>query len=539
MTMTESRPDAASEHSGAVRVTPDTTAEAPRGMTDWLTTGDHKKIGGMYVAGSMLVLLMVLVIGGLLGFERVDDGGTAIFQTDAITQLFSLYRFTLVFGVVLPMLLGLAIAIVPLQVGARSVAFPRAAALSMWVWLAGIALMIGAYAANGGPGGGNSDAVDLYLAALGVVVLGLLTGAVCAGATALTLRAPGMRLRRVPMFTWSVIVWTTMLLLSLGVLFGLVIYLYVDHRYGRIVFGGNLEVGGYLAWAVRAPQVYLYALPALGIILDVIATASGRRLQGRSPMLFLIGLGGIFGFGAFAQEAFATDVLDDPLFIAFVLLGIVPVLAVMALGAAVLTGGKPRLRAPLPMVLFSGLLVFLGVATGGLWPIAGLDLQGTVYEQGYVNFVLYGAVLTAVAGIVYWGPKLTGRLLPDTAAAGLGVLGLVGVLAIAVPDIVLGFLGQPEGAVDDLGVSGSAVWNAISAVGYFVLLLVVIAAGLLALRAGRRGEVAGDDPWDGQTLEWATTSPPPPGNFVDVPVVLSPEPLLDRKPDPSHDRKEA
>ena len=188
MTITENRPEVE-----AAEATPPARrpVAAPSGLAGWVMTADHKRIGRMYISVSLVGVAAALVVGALLAVERVDSAGTQIVELDAVVQLLSLYRYGLVFVGVLPLLLGLAIAIVPLQVGAYRIAFGRAAALSFWGWLIGSGLMIAAYAANGGPGGGNSEAVDLYLLSLALVVVSLLLGAVCVVTTALTLRTAG------------------------------------------------------------------------------------------------------------------------------------------------------------------------------------------------------------------------------------------------------------------------------------------------------------------------------------------------------------
>jgi heme/copper-type cytochrome/quinol oxidase subunit 1 len=256
MTIVETRPEAPASEPV---VAPAAERAEPHPIVDWITTGDHKKIGRLFVAWALLFAVADLVIGALLAFERIDDNGTQILKADTIGQLYSFYSVTLIFCVVVPLLFGLATAIVPLQLGARSIAFPRAAALSFWVWLVGSAVMVGSYFANGGPGGGRSVAVDLFLAAFVVVLAGLLLNAICLAATITALRAPGMYLDRVPFFAWGVLVSASILILSLPVLVGDVIYLYIDHRYGRLVFGGNLGVTAYIGWALVAPELFAYA----------------------------------------------------------------------------------------------------------------------------------------------------------------------------------------------------------------------------------------------------------------------------------------
>src|SRR6478736_2527618 len=258
MTMQDTRPEAPSTPSASAEhaAAPPSPAQRPgqNVLAEWLTTGDHRRIGRLYVALALVFTVALLVVAALLAFERVDDGSFDILHADAVAQLYSLYFLGAVFCVVAPLFIGLATAIVPLQVGARTIAFPRAAALAFWAWLVGTGVMVGAYIANGGPGGGNSIAVDLFLVSFGLVVVALVLGAICVATTVLTLRAPGMTLDRVPMFAWSMVVSASLLILTLPVLVGELIYLYIDHRYARAAFGGNAGVLGYIGWTVIAPQ---------------------------------------------------------------------------------------------------------------------------------------------------------------------------------------------------------------------------------------------------------------------------------------------
>jgi heme/copper-type cytochrome/quinol oxidase subunit 1 len=529
MTMTETRPDAPAAPAPAVTGEP-ASGRAPTGLHDWLTTGDHTKIGRLYIVFSLLFLLGVLVVGALLGFERVDDTSNQIFPAHTIGQLYSIYGVGLVFCVVVPFLFGLATAIVPLQVGARAVAFPRAAALSFWAWLLGSGVMIASYAANGGPGGGRTNAVALFLVALIVVVAALLLDAVCVVTTVLTLRARGMWLDRVPFFAWSVMVAGVTLLLSLAVLVGELIYLSVDLRHGQQFLGGSQGITGWISWVFTEPQVYAFALPALGLAADVVLTFSRRRAPQPDALLVAIGLGGALGFGAWAQAQIFADVTNQAVFKVVVIAAVIPPLVVLGTSMLTLRTGRPRLGSPV-LYAAGAVLVLLGAAVmGTLLPFRGLNLEGTVYAFGHMNGVLYAAVLAGLGGLAYWGPKLWGRRLPDGAASGLGLLALLGVALIAVPDIILGFLKQPAGTVSDFGIDGPVgLLNALSAVGYCLVAVVVLAAILLGRRAFTRGPAAGDDPWDGQTLEWATSSPPPPGNFAEPPIVESAAPLFDLK----------
>jgi heme/copper-type cytochrome/quinol oxidase subunit 1 len=539
MTITENPPEAPEAPKvpevPQAAVAPERRAAAlPTGLAGWVTTVDHKRIGRLYMGVSFVVLAGALVVGGLLALERIDATAAQILNLDSVLQLLSLYRFGLVFAGVLPLLLGLAIAVVPLQVGAYRIAFPRAAAASFWGWLLGSGLMVLAYAANGGPGGGDPEAVDLFLVSLGMVVVSLLLGAVCVVVTTLTMRTAGMTLGRAPLLAWSSMVTGVMLLLSLPVLVGDIILLYTDHHYGRVLFGGNLGIGSYLEWSVSQPQTYLYALIGLGVVADIVPVIAKVRQPLRFTALGAIGILGAVSFGAYLQPVLQEGVRKELVFAVAGVAAVVPVIMLFGLWVEALRSGEPPLASPLFYGIGAGLLALGGAAAGVLVPFSKLDLQGSQYELGQFNFVLLAGALAGFGGLVFWGPKLWGRRLPGRASRGLAVVGVIAVVLVALPDLILGFMDQPLGEVNfqlDQESLGKFL-NGASFAGYVLLLIVSVAFAALAVRYfGRAGQVVDGDPWDGQTLEWATSSPPPADeDFAEwVGEVSSPEPLLDRK----------
>ncbi len=527
MTMTEERPDAHVSGSGEFAAHP---SSAERGLAGWVTTSDHKRVGTLYVAASMVFLVATLVIGGLLAFERIDPTHTNLLGNSSTDQLFSLYQYGLVFLVVAPLMLGLAIAIVPLQVGARAIAFPRAAALSLWMWLLGALVMIAAYVANGGPGGGNDRAVGLYLVALAVVVLGLVLGSVCVVTTVLGLRAPSMRVDHVPFFAFASMTAGVGVIFSLPVLFGQVVLLYVDHRYGR-TFAASAEIARYLAWSVSQPQVLLYAVPALGFMADVVPVFTRSRQRMSGPLYGALAAATIVAYGADVSRALSPETIHHSFFIIAALGAVATVFAVLALSGLAAGSGKPVLGAPLVFAVVGGMMLLVGVAVGALFPWRRLGLADTSYEASYLDYVALGTVLAGLGALAYWGPKLFGRRVADKPAVGLAVLGLGGVVLLAAPEAINGFKDQPLGVVNFDADGLMKAMNVISLVGTVVLLIAVAGFVALALQSFmRRGEAAGDDPWNGQTFEWATSSPPPTANFSDdLGTIRSPQPLLDRK----------
>lgn len=502
---------------------------APTGLAAWLTTGDHKRIGRLYIGFSLLLGLATAVVGGLLSLERLDSG-KVVLPEDAVGQFLSLYRFGFAFLVVVPLLMGVAIAVVPLQVGAQGIAFPRAAALSFWTWLIGAGLLIGAYAANGGPGGGEREGVALFLTAFALVLFALITAAISVTTTVATGRAAGMNLDRVPPLAWTALVWSAGLVLALPVVLGNVILLAVDHRYGRSLFGGNVGITKYLDMAIRQPQTYLYAVPALGIAADVVATVSRARQTMRGVLFAGIGLAVLLGVGVDMQASTNPDVRNQFLFVAASLAFVLPVVMVLGWCALALKNGKVKATASLAFGVLSLLLLLASALLGALTGFEGLDLVGSTFENGHFNLVLGSAVLAGLAGVFHWWPKLTGKLVSDALAKLLVLPALGGVVLIAAVELLMGLVDNvPADRLKDTGSDFGDAAGVAGLVGQLLLVLTVLGAVGLLVRAARNGEPAGDDPWDGQTLEWATPSPAPVANFAEGIVVGSAEPLFDLK----------
>ena len=528
----------AADATGGVTASPSARVSS---VSDWLTTTDHKHIGRLFIAVSLVGLLGVIVIAALLGIERVDANGSML-DINAIPQLFSLYRIGLTFIVLVPLLLGIGIAIVPLQLGARSLTFPRLAAAGFWTWFAGAVLVVISIAANGGPGGGNSKFVSLFLVGHIVVLLGLAAAAGSLATSVLTTRAPGMNMRRVPVFSWSALVGSLGLLLVLPAVVGALIFTYVDFRYSRAGFGGNQAINDWIGFGFTQPATFVYAVPVFGFAAEVIAVASGRKLAMRGVIFTGIALVGITAaLGAMLQQpaGLSRDISHASLgpwlsdVVPYALFNLLPILGgfiVISLGALSMRGVRPRITAPFVFGLLGALMVFVGILANAVYQVGDAQVTGTVFEEGVWVYIVYGAVLSALGAITYWGPKLWGRLIPDKLVLPLAALGFVATVLASLPYLIAGFAKQP-GYASEFDYSGpQALWNGLAAAGHVLMLVTVLAFVALAVRSFRRGDAAGDDPWDGQTLEWATSSPAPYANFLDVHTVASAEPLLDLKP---------
>lgn len=519
------------------------TSAAPPAVAAWITSADHKQVGRLYVGTGLLGLLGGLVLAVLVGFERIDAEGYQLLDANSATQVLAAARLLLTFGAVAPLLIGLAVAVVPLQLGARALALPRLAAGGFWMWLTGLGLAVASIIANGGPGGGSSDMVDLYVLGSIVMAAGLMMTAISVATSVLTTRAPGMGILRAPMFSWSALVGSVTLVLALPVFIGTSIYLFVDHKYARAAFGGNIGVSQWAGWALSQPFTYLLAIPALGMVLDIVPVMARASLAQRAAANVAIGIVSLSVLATVTQSSVTLpwsgekflDNLGDKIadLLPWGLLTVLPLLGVLGvLGSTALTlkNGKPRVAAPLVFAMHGLLTILLGVAAHVLSSIDDAGLRGSIFEAGTYVAITFGTVTIAFGAVCYWGPKLWGRRISDKAALPLGLFALLGTVLVAVAYMIAGFADQPSGALDGFSYSGpQELWNTMATAGFAVMLLTSLAFVALALKSFTSGEAAGDDPWDGQTLEWATSSPPPIDNFSDLVVVGSATPLADLK----------
>lgn len=532
------------------------SAPAPSGVLacigEWIGTTDHKRLGRMYLGSAALAFVGSAVVGILLGVERIAPD-KELLDVGSLTQLFSIERFGLTYLVLLPLMVGAAIAVVPLQLGARALALPRLALAGFWLWVFGAILGVYALVQNGGPGGGNPRFVDLFILSTLLVVLGLLASAGSVATTVLTTRAPGMNMRRVPYFSWSVLVFALGLVVALPVLAGDLLYLYAAHHYPSLgEMASNRALSDWAGFGFTMPLVLLFAVPVLGFYADTAATASGSRLRPRGPIFLAIGLTGVGSFAAMMQ---VPPTLDAGLFdqgfwdiikqlLPFGIVHGLPLLGAFSLFAYATQhlAAKPKVQAPAVFGFLSTGLLLTAFAASMVAHIGSAGLAGTTAEEGTWLLAVLAGVLGAMGAVTYWGPKWWGRSLPAKATLGLALLAGLGAVLASVSLLVAGFADQ-LGAVFpfiEAGDQASAVnfsysgpmglWNTLNAAGLGLVVVAVLAFVALSLRSFLKGDAAGDDPWGGQTIEWATTSPAPRDNFAAVHVVKSAEPLLDLKP---------
>lgn len=523
-------------------------------VADWVTTTDHKKIGRLYAGFGAVVLAAAAVVGALLGLERADDGSSVI-DADALLQLVQVYRVGLIVGGLVPIALGLALAIAPAQVGARQIAFPRVALVGCYFWIGGMALTFVALGRNGGIGGGHAQSVDQFLAGLGLALVGIAASALSVATTVLTARAPGMTMRRVPLFAWSALVGSLALLLVVPVAFGNIIYLFVDHRLGVSAnFLGAEGVAAWLGWLFGVPAVLALAVPAVGVAAELIPVTFRGRQQMRGVAFAGIALVATAAFAALSQQRviavdldrsqspgeFLEDLIPFLLFVGLPLLGLVVVLGLGALTAqaGLAKAGKPNLT-PAFLMGFLGLgLVALGAVANALQGLTDLELLGTAFEEGATLLVAYGALLALFGGFVFWAPKLCGVVIPALHVVPLALLGAAGAVLAGGASIVGGILDQPGGipandadvqALFSLDFSDAGSLLAVlGLIGHAAVALTVLGFGLLVLKVlGGADADTPANPFSAHTLEWGGPSPLPADNYPVVQTVASAEPVFD------------
>jgi len=519
------------------------------GLYRLVASNDHKMVGRLWIGASMLLLLAATVLGVVSNIERVSLDSIDVFgDVSTYFQSWALLRTAAIFMVVVPMFIGIAMVIVPLQVGSASIAFPRLAAASFWSWLAASGIHIASFLADGGLGpaaGTNDEGTLLSIVSLGLMILSILAASVCIATTVIALRPAGMTLLRVPAFSWSMLVATSVWLFSLPVLLANLIYAYVDLQ-GRepIAFGNPDRLWSSVEWAWSQPQVYAYAIPVLGILADVVPVTAKQRQANRSVIFSFIGLFGVLSFGAWAQHALsrgadpvfadANYIYDEFLYIAFGLAAVLPILAVLGgVADTIRRGSVPKPGGALIGALVGTLLLLGAVVAGALRVIPAWD---ALHEQNellssstaQLSLVLAATMAAAIGALVFWSPKIFGGYAAEPLAMLAVVAVLLGGLMAGVADMVSAFLGQPDISLVPVSESAVETMNLLVVIGMALLAIGALAAIGSVATAASSDEQLPDDPWDGQTLEWATPSPPPVGNFIEpLEVVTSAEPLID------------
>jgi cytochrome c oxidase subunit 1 len=522
-----------------------------QGLVSWLTTTDHKRIGLLYFYTAFGFFL----VGGLealvIRAQLAQPDGHLV-SAETYNQLFTMHGTTMIFLALMPLTASFFNYIVPLQIGARDVAFPRLNAFSYWVFLLGGLLMNASWVAgplfhagqlNVAPDAGwfgyanltsrqysPGPNIDFWLFGLQILGVSSLAAGFNFIVTILNLRAPGMKMMRLPVFSWMTLVTSFLIITAFPVVTVALVLLMFDRFFGTHFYltsaGGDPVLWQHLFWIFGHPEVYILILPAMGIVSEVLPTFARKPLFGYTVVVYSGVLIGFMGWGVWSHHMFSVGLgpIADSVFAATTMLIAVPTGVKIFNWLATLWGGQLRFTSAMLFAIGFIALFTIGGLSGVTHAAPPADLQqtDTYYVVAHIHYVLFGGTIFGLfAGIYYWWPKMTGRLLSETLGKWHFALMFVGMNLAFFPMHLIGLLGMPRRIYTyspDLGV---ATLNLVSTVGAFLIGVSVVLFVWNVWRTRTRGQPAGNDPWGGATLEWTIASPPPVHNFDVIPTVAS------------------
>jgi cytochrome c oxidase subunit 1 len=517
---------------------------ATTGWRSWVTTVDHKRIGIMYGVASIFFLLIGGVEALLIRAQLAAPEGTVL-SADAYNQVYTMHGTTMIFLAVMPLGAAFMNYLIPLQIGARDVAFPRLNALSFWVFLGGGIVLNSSWLLGGGADGGwfnyapnngvtysPSHGIDFWNMGLLITGISSLVGAVNLITTCLNMRAPGMKLFRMPVFTWMSLVTQFLLLFAIPVLTAAQFLLLFDRLFGARFFdvdaGADPLLWEHLFWIFGHPEVYIMILPAFGVISEIIPVFSRKPIFGYPFMVFSGIAIGFMGWGVWAHHMFASGIgpLSVAAFSVSTMFIAVPTGVKIFNWLATMWGG--RLRFSAPMLYSVGLVTMftIGGLSGVTHAVAASDTQqtDTYYIVAHFHYVLFGGALFGfVGGWYFWWPKVFGHYLNDKIGKANFWLLFVGFNLTFGPMHILGLQGMPRRTYTYRDGYGFNTWNMVSTVGAFLIalsFLVFFWNIRKSYKAHKADPVAiPADPWDARSLEWSIPSPTPAHNFDITPTV--------------------
>ena len=516
------------------------------GIIGWLTTTDHKSIAKRYVATAFVFFLLAGLEAATMRAQlsRPENG---ILGPDAYNQFFTMHGTTMMFLFAVPVMVGVSLYLTPLMIGARNVAFPRATAMSYWVYLIGGTLLYAGFVVNSGPDAGwfayvplagpqfsPGKRVDIWAQMITFTEISALISAVSLIATVFKMRAPGMSLNRVPILTWATLVVEFMIIFAMPAVATASLFLAMDRLISTHFFnpaeGGDALLWQHLFWFFGHPEVYIMFLPGTGIISSLLPAFTRRPVFGYPAIVLSIIATGFIAFGLWVHHMFATPLpqLGQSFFTAASALVAIPNGIQIFCWIATIWSGRPIFRTPLLFAIGSIIIFVIGGMTGIMIASVPFDSQvhDTYFIVAHFHYVILGGVVFPLfAGFYYWWPKVTGRLLSETAGKWNFWLMFIGVNTTFFPMHKLGMEGMPRRVYTYLEGTGWGDLNLVASIGALIIFSSVVVFLGNVIWSFRRGRVAGANPWSAETLEWATSSPPPSYNFRNPPVVAGRAPV--------------
>ncbi|HEX7067802.1 MAG TPA: cytochrome c oxidase subunit I [Candidatus Limnocylindria bacterium] len=513
-------------------------------VLDWLTTVDHKKIGILYIVNSFLFFFAAGILALVVRSELAVPG-MQFLDEQTYNQAFTMHGTIMLFLFIIPVLSGFGNYIVPLQLGAPDMAFPRINALSFWLLPLGGLLIFSGYLFGGAAAEGWTSyaplsnraegvGTDLWIIGLALVGTASILGAVNFITTIFKMRAPGMTLFRMPIFVWTILVTATLILLATPVLTAGLIALFIDRNYGGSFFdpsvGGNPILWQHIFWFFGHPEVYIVILPGMGVVSEVLPVFSRKPLFGYKAFVFATIAIGLLSFSVWAHHMFTTGgALFLPFFSFMTALIGIPTGVKMFNWLGTLYRGKLVFSTAMLFALGFISMFLIGGISGVMLASPPIDfhVQDTYFVVAHLHYVFFGGSVFAVfAATYYWFPKMFGRKLNEPLGKIHFWIHFIGFNLAFFPMHELGLLGMPRRIADYADRPDWVILNFMSTVGAFMIAASVIPFLINVIATFINGEPAGDDPWEANTLEWATTSPPPPYNFDRLPPIHSERPLF-------------
>jgi cytochrome c oxidase subunit 1 len=518
------------------------------GLMDWLTTVDHKKIAILYFLAGGIFFLAGGLEAILIRMQLMFPDST-LFIGGTYNQLLTMHGTTMIFFAAMPLIFGFMNAVVPLQIGARDVAYPFVNALGFWLFFFGGLLMNTSWFLGGAPDAGwtayaplstaySGHGVDFYVVGLQIAGLGTLIGGINFLVTIINMRAPGMTFMRMPLFTWTAFITSALVLFAFPAITVGLVELMFDRLFQGNFFevgkGGNTVLWQHLFWIFGHPEVYILILPAFGIISEVIPTFARKRLFGYSSMVFATVLIGFLGFMVWVHHMFTTGLgpVANSIFAVATMAIAVPTGVKIFNWLFTMWGGQLRFTtAMLFAVAFVPTFVMGGV-TGVMLAVPPADFQyhDSYFVVAHFHYVIVGGIVLGVfSGLFYWWPKMFGRTLNETLGKWMFWIFFIGFHLTFFPQHFLGLMGMPRRVFTYNPGEGLEAGNFISTIGAFMMGVATIIFLYNIILTSMRKQDAPDDPWDGRTLEWTIPSPPPEYNFKLTPLVRGLDPFWKEK----------